>query len=128
MYDPDRTMTKDREPMRPLPQKNALTRKWGYTDPRACEGLEATRKYIIRQLTSPHLWETLNKAQADYFLALLEFECNWKLGHLQDWRDFFKPSGDPKDEDWQKKVDGKAYYEQAKKYIDELYGGDNGKA
>lgn len=116
IYDPNYNRQKP-----PVAQKNKLTRKWGSSDERACESLESSRKYIIRTLSNPRIWHTFNKAQADYFLAVLEFEHNFKLGRIDSLLDFWKVGGKVNPEDYKRKVNGDAYYEKAKNFIDIIY-------
>jgi len=115
IYDPNYNRQK------PVAQKNKLMRKWGSSDERACESSEMSRKYIIRMLANPRIWHTFNKAQADYFLALLEFEHDFKSGRVGRLLDFWQVGGNVAPEDYKRKVDGDAYYEQAKNYLDVIY-------
>ena|SRR4030042_6320171 len=106
--------------IRKPPTKDYPGRKWGYRDERALDSLERTRKYIIKLLSNPSIWHTFNKVQADYFLTLLQFEHDFKLGYINNWQEFF--TGEVIAEaDRHKKADGNAYYEKARNYLDIIY-------
>lgn len=103
--------------MKQSQEQNILRQKWGFKDPNACDALERTRHALIRILANPVAWGTFNVPQADYFLSVLEFEAGWKEGDFKSYRDFWGEHSSEEDSGNEKKVDGQAYYEKARIYL-----------
>ena len=99
-----------------------LSRKWGFKDPKANDALERTRHSLIRMLANPVIWKTFNVAQGNYFLSILEFESGWKEGAFRSFLDFFGISSEKSQDSEDKKIDGQAYYDKARVYLNMILG------
>jgi hypothetical protein len=99
-----------------------LKHKWGFSDPRANEHLESTRRYILTRVNHPQFWQQkLTVAEAEFYKNMITFEAEFKTGQVSDYRDFYdtEPSQDPKDQI--RMADGLAYYEAVKPHLDIIF-------
>lgn len=122
MYEPKtRQEWEKRTPRYAAGQKDNeyLKRKWGFDNLNSNQSLEATRRYFIGYLAHPHGWGKFSISQADYFLEMLEFEAQFKMGEIESWGDFYSKKKEPL-KNPHSRADMHSYYEKAKPYINIL--------